>query len=148
MQCPQIGLQYRINNKAAIALQGKLNGKLTAALLFIYRIVVLFEDIATLGYHNVTDFQCFQCCKSHENRITFDTERKKVQLVRAHIRALLHSFMLAYFQTVPIDPQISLSVAGKQVEHFLYLINLLSSVHFSIYFAIFSTFFYLFYYLQ
>ena len=34
-QCPQIGRQYGIKNKAAITLQCKLNGKLIAALLFI-----------------------------------------------------------------------------------------------------------------
>ena len=34
-QCPQIEWHYRIKNKAAIALQCKLNGKLIAALLFI-----------------------------------------------------------------------------------------------------------------
>ena len=33
-ECPQIGQQYGIKNKAAIALQCKLNGKLIAALLF------------------------------------------------------------------------------------------------------------------
>ena len=39
---------YGIKSKAAIALQGKLNGKLIAALLFIpySNEVVLFEDIA------------------------------------------------------------------------------------------------------
>ena len=34
-QCPQIGRQYGIKNKAAIAWQCKLNGKLIAVLLFI-----------------------------------------------------------------------------------------------------------------
>ena len=34
-QCPQIGQQYGIENKAAIALQCKSNVKLIAALLFI-----------------------------------------------------------------------------------------------------------------
>ena len=33
-QCAQIGRQYEIKNKAAIALQCKLNGKLIAALLY------------------------------------------------------------------------------------------------------------------
>ena len=34
-QRPKIGRQYGIKNKATIALQCKLNGKLIAALLFI-----------------------------------------------------------------------------------------------------------------
>ena len=34
-QCPQIGQQYGIKNKAAIAVQCKLNGNLIAALHFI-----------------------------------------------------------------------------------------------------------------
>ena len=41
-QSPQIGLQYRINNKAAIVLQRKSYSKLIAA----FRIVVFFEEIA------------------------------------------------------------------------------------------------------
>ena len=47
-QCPQIGQQYGVQNKAAIALQCKLNGKLIAAFGFIpsVTILVLFKDIA------------------------------------------------------------------------------------------------------
>ena len=46
-QSPQIWLQYGIKNKAAIALQCKLNGKPIAALLFsLFSTVVLFEDIS------------------------------------------------------------------------------------------------------
>ena len=49
-QCPQIGRQHGIKNKAAIALTCKLNGNLKliiAALLVFFRIihVVLFDDI-------------------------------------------------------------------------------------------------------
>ena len=36
-QCPQIGRQYGIKRKAAVALQCKLNGKQITALLFIPR---------------------------------------------------------------------------------------------------------------
>ena len=40
-QYPEIGRQYEIKNKAAIAFQCKLNGKLIAALLYIlYSIII------------------------------------------------------------------------------------------------------------
>ena len=40
-QCPEIGQQYGTKNKAAFALQCKLNGKLIAALLFILYISLI-----------------------------------------------------------------------------------------------------------
>ena len=47
-QCPQLDIQYGIKNKAAITLQCRLNSKLIAALLSLFLIVVLFEDISAI----------------------------------------------------------------------------------------------------
>ena len=62
-QCPQpqIGRQYGIKNKAAISIQFKMSNKM-AALLFILRIVVLFEDE---GFEHFNLYnRSYHCCQS------------------------------------------------------------------------------------
>ena len=51
-QCIQIGRQYEIKNKAAIAFQCKLNGKIIAALLYILYTCLIW------GYSQATPEPC------------------------------------------------------------------------------------------
>ena len=51
-QCPDIGRQYGMKNKAAIGFQCKLNGELIAALIFILYSIWGYSRAAHLRFHN------------------------------------------------------------------------------------------------
>ena len=122
ISCPDIGRQYGVKNKAAIALQCKLNGKIIAALVFIAHScscqnLVIRYSFAKLRYDEFHSYFHFKYTLSHpENDRDVNERVQGSSRIHATRRILYASIPVFLFERVKVARAMARVSSGMRAD--------------------------------